>query len=166
VRRLDENKTHALDEYTEKLGADFIENIAEAYGLGYNGRALRILDKSKKYSAEYLLNLNDRCSGSVRSLHHFHVDLNGDFIPPGCIGFKVNIFDLCGGGLDEEKYANYLAAAENGLSGLYERAVNSGFKPDSAGYVSKCGLCFALKKYISDRHEPCDIGPAGFFEES
>ena len=83
VRRLDENKTHTLAEYTEKFGPDFIKNTAETYGLGYNGRALRILAGSPKQNAEYFLGLNDKCADSLRSLHHFHVDLNGDFIPPG-----------------------------------------------------------------------------------
>ena len=164
VRRLDENKSHALCEYKEKFGADFIKNIADAYGLGYNGRALRIIADNPKHDADYFL--NDRCASNLRSLHHYHVDLNGDFIPPGCIGFKVNIFDLCGAGLDEEKYANYLSAADGGLSGLYERARTLGFKPDPDGYASKCGLCFDIKKYILEKYAPCDIGPAGFFEES
>lgn len=169
VRRFDENKTHTLNEYTEKFGADFTASIAETYGLGYNGRALRILagsPKYKKYNAEYLLNLNDKCAGSISSLHHFHVDLNGDFIPPGCIGFKVNIFDLCGDGLLKEKYANYLSVADGSFSEFYERARTLGFEPNSEGYESKCGLCFDMKKYILEKYEPCDIGPAGFFKEN
>ena len=48
IRRFDENKTHTLDEYAEKLGADFVKEVASAYGIGYNGRALRILDGDKK----------------------------------------------------------------------------------------------------------------------
>jgi hypothetical protein len=168
VRRFDENKTHTLSEYIEKHGEDFIENISDAYGLGYNGRALRILDtpKSKKYGADTILDSSGRCSGAIKSPHHCHVDLNGDFIPPGCIGFKINIFDLCGNGLDNEKYANFLAVADGGLRSLYERARGLGFEPDSGGYAAKCGLCFDIKKYMLDKYNSHDVGPAGFFEES
>jgi hypothetical protein len=166
VRRLGENKTHTLNEYIEKFGSDFIKNIADAYGIGYNGRALRIIADAPKYGAEYFLNLNDRCANSVQSLHHLHIDLHGDFIPPGCIGFKADIFDLCGEGLDEEKYVNFLSVINGGLNGLYERARIVGFNPDPNGYVSKCALCLDIKRYISEKYAPCDIGPADFFEES
>ena len=169
VRKFDENKTHTLGEYTEKLGADFVKTAADAYGIGYNGRALRILD-GKKRPAEYFINSSDRCAEKLSSLHHFHVDLNGDFIPPGCIGFKADIFDLCGegsgDGLNEEKHANFLAVTGGGFGRFYERARSLGFAPDSSGYVSKCGLCFDIKKYILEKSAPCDVGPAGFFEES
>ena len=171
VRRFNENTTHALGEYTEKLGADFIKSAADAYGIGYNGRALRILD-GPGYSAEHFLNSSgpsDRCAGKLGSLHHFHVDLNGDFIPPGCIGFKINIFDLCGAGsegLNEAKYANFLSVVNGGFGSFYERAADSGFRPDPNGYVSKCSLCLDIKRYILEKESPYDIGPAGFFEES
>jgi len=172
VRRFDENKTHALEEYTEKHGADFVKSVADAYGIGYNGRALRILEEhgggrgAKKQPAEYFLNEPDRCAGRLGSLHHFHVDLNGDFIPPGCVGFKADIFDLCGGGLDGQDYPNFLAVTEGGFGALYERAESRGFTPDSGGYVSKCALCFGVKKYISEKDSPRDVGPEGFFAES
>ena len=164
VRRMDENTAHTLGEYKEKYGAGFVQDIADAYGLGYNGRALRILAGGPRHGAEHFL--GDRCASNIRSVQHYHVDLNGDFIPPGCIGFKADIFELCGEGLDEEKYANFLAVANGGLGGLYERACALGFKPEPGGYASKCGLCFDIKKYLLEKHAPYDIGPAGFFEES
>jgi hypothetical protein len=59
-----------------------------------------------------------------------------------------------------------MSVVNGGLDGLYKRALALGFIPDNGGYVSKCALCFGIKKYISENSgsEPADIGPAGFFE--
>ena len=97
IRQLEEGETHSLDEYTENFGSDFIETIAESYGLHFNGRALRILDnnsvKYPKYMYEHFLLNENKCAEKITSLNHFHVDLNGDFIPPSCNGFRASLFD-------------------------------------------------------------------------
>jgi hypothetical protein len=176
---MEEGETHSLDEYIQKFGGDFIETAAESYGVGFNGRALRILNnnsaKYPKYMHEHFL-LNEskgtKCSEKITSLHHFHVDLNGDFIPPSCNGFRADIFDLCGKGLDDIKYVNFMSVATKGFKALFERAQDLGFIPDEGGYASKCAFCFDIKKHICGHimsrtgEEPCDIGPAEFFEES
>jgi len=171
----DENKIHSLIEYEKIFGGDFLKTAAESYGLSYNGRALRILEKisndKDKRPCEYFLKENG-CADRIKSLRHFHVDLNGDLIPPSCNGFRANVFDMCGAGLDSDKYINFTAVINGGLSALFERAKNLGFKPDSAGYFSKCALCFGIKKYLCENNiasagtEPADIGPAGFYQEA
>lgn len=179
VRQMEEGETHSLEEYKQKFGGDFIETVAENYGVGFNGRALRILNnnsaKYPKYMHEHFLlteTKGTKCSEKITSLHHFHVDLNGDLIPPSCNGFRANIFDLCGKGLDGIKYINFMSVADKGLKALFERAQDLGFIPGESGYASKCAFCFDIKKHICGHimsrtgEEPCDIGPAGFFEES
>jgi len=173
VQQMDESKTHSLSEYENKFGKNFIKSVAQNYGLGYNGRALRILEKIAGQKQPYDDFLRDnQCGGRITSKHHFHVDLDGNFIPPSCNGFRANIFDLCGDGLDGEKYIYFTSVAENGLSELFKKARELGFVPKNGGYSSKCALCFDMKKYICENiitktgSEPADIGPAGFYEES
>lgn len=175
VSQMDENTTHGLPEYEDVFGEGFIEKIAESYGLGYNGRALKILEQIEKnrYPAEYIIQREpDSCRARITSLGHCHVDLNEDLIPPSCNGFRANIFELCGEGLDGDKYKYFTAVAEGGLGRFFEEARKSGFVPKEAGYVSKCALCFDMKKFISETQgpktgrEPADIGPAEFFCES
>jgi hypothetical protein len=109
-------------------------------------------------------------ASAITSLGHFHVDPDYNLIPPSCNGFRANIFDLCGAGLDGEKYANFSAVITGGLEALANRAISLGFVPDGGGYASKCALCFDIKKYISETArektgaEPADVGPAGFFD--
>ena len=175
VSQLDENTTHSLSEYEKIFGDDFIKSIAESYGLGYNGRALRILErftKSKdKKPYEYFMKDN-QCRDRIKSLHHFHVDLDGNLIPPSCNGFRANIFDLCGDGLNGDKYIYFTAIINGGLGELFSKAQALGFVPRNEGYASKCALCFDIKKYICENiksktaKEPADIGPMGFYAES
>ncbi|MCL1794272.1 MAG: radical SAM protein [Oscillospiraceae bacterium] len=173
VSQMDQGAAHALSEYEAAFGEGFIETVAGSYGLGYNGRALRILEKIEKnrYSADYFAK-GDSCRSRITSLSHFHVDLNGDLIPPSCNGFRADVFELCGAGLDADKYRYFTAVAGNGLGEFLKEARKLGFVPKNGGYASKCALCFDMKKFISETvmektgAEPADIGPAGFFGES
>ena len=175
VGQMDENKTHSLLEYENIYGDDFVKKIAESYGLGYNGRALRILErfsKNKKSCEELIKEAGMSCGNAIKSLRHFHVDYEGNLIPPSCNGFRANIFDLCVEGLDSVKYPYFTAIINGGLEALFKKAEALGFVPKKEGYVSKCALCFALKKHICEDiksqtgNEPADIGPIGFYEES
>ena len=172
VKQLDENKTHTLLEYENLYGKDFIKTIAQSYGLNYNGRALRILEKTsknKKSCEDILKESGVSCGEKIKSLSHFHVDLYENLIPPSCNGFNANIFELCGGGLDYNKYINFMSVVNGGLESLFKRADSLGFIPNSDGYTSKCALCFDIKKYISKinpKIKPADIGPWEFFEKS
>ena len=173
VRQLDENTVHSIDEYESIFGKDFIKTIAESYGLGYNGRALRILEKISKTTdkkpCEHFLK-DSQCGDRIASLSHFHVDIDGNLIPPSCNGFRANIFDLCGDGLDSEKYKYFTAVINGGIEVLFNKAEMLGFAPKKEGYASKCALCFDIKKYICETvksqtgTEPADIGPVGFFD--
>ncbi|MCL1794765.1 MAG: radical SAM protein [Oscillospiraceae bacterium] len=172
VSRMDANIPHALSEYEDLFGKGFLETIADSYGLGYNGRALQILEKIQKnrYPAEQLAK-ESSCRAQIASLRHFHIDPNEDLIPPSCNGFRANVFELCGDGIDADKYKYFTAVAKGGLGLFLEKARESGFVPKSGGYVSKCALCFDMKKFICGAAmektgaEPADIGPAGFFQE-
>ncbi|MCL2096060.1 MAG: radical SAM protein [Oscillospiraceae bacterium] len=173
IEYFDENTTHSLEEYENIFGGDFVKKIAESYSLGYNGRAIKILEKinRNRYSPDYFLRGdNNSCKSRITSLGHFHVDPDENLIPPSCNGFRAGIFDLCINGLDNQKYINFMSVVNNGLEELFDRARTLGFVPDINGYVSKCALCFDIKKYICEEeikrtgNEPADIGPAGFFD--
>ena len=162
VSQFDASKTHALSEYKSKYGDNFITAIMNSYGVGINGRAIKLADMVyEKNPAEYYLQKNNSCN--IMSTHHFHVDVYDNFVPPGCIGFQANINDL--EDLPADKYANYLSVAEGGLTMLYNRAVSIGFKPKKDGYSHRCALCFDVKKYILKTENPADIGPSDFFDE-
>ena len=175
VAQLDENTTHPLSEYETMFGGGFLKTVASGYGLGYNGRALKILEKIEKnrHPAQHFLNLEgDSCGARITSAHHFHLDPNGDFIPPSCNGFRANLFELCGDGLDTDRHKYFTAVAKGGLGAFFAEAEGLGFVPKEEGYASKCALCFDMKRFVSDALtkktgvEPADIGPAGFFSES
>jgi hypothetical protein len=172
VSQMDENTTHPISEYEKLFGDGFLKTIAESYGLGYNGRALKILEKigKNRYPAEYFIK-NDSCRSQITSLSHFHIDPSENLIPPSGSGFRANVFELCGEGLEADKYKYFTAVINGGLELFFCEAQKLGFVPKEEGYASKCALCFDMKKFIGDTLtaktgiEPADIGPAGFFKE-
>jgi hypothetical protein len=164
VSQFDTSTTHALSEYTKKYGAEFVPSAMKSYGLGINGRSIKLADMYyEPHSAEYYLQRNDLC-GSIISTRHFHVDANGNYIPPGCIGFQVNLNDMQSI-LSADKYANFLEVVSGGLKLLYKRALSLGFVPKQEGYSHKCALCYDIKKYILNKTNAADIGPNDFFDE-
>lgn len=164
VSAFDASSTHELREYIDEYGRGFVKAVMDSYGLGINGRAIRLADAVREMRPhEFYLKRNDPCS-SINSSHHFHVDVNDNYIPSGCVGFQVNINDLRKI-LPRDKYANFLSAAEGGIRDLYSRAISLGFEPKQEGYSHKCSLCFDIKKYILEKTNAEDIGPREFFYE-
>ena len=53
----------------------------------------------------------------------------------------------------------------NGVSGLFEYAQELGYKSEPSGYVSKCDLCFSIRKYLItyDRQTHPDLTPGKYY---
>lgn len=164
VSEFDDSKTHFLEEYEKKFGENYLAEASRAYGMHYNGRAILLSDMiNPKKPAEYFL---DGSPCHITFANHFHVDLNGYFIPPSCTGFQLYFDDILSDGIFGGKYKNFLAVKEGGLDALYHNAAEAGFTPDSDGYSCKCSLCFDIKEYLNKNFDSFDIGPDGFFNET
>jgi len=163
--RLDPRKTYGRHELIEALGYDAALKCAREYGMGFNGRALNLLRSfGKKYPVEAFL--SDAPCASLSGAEHFHADLYGNYVPPGCTGIGLPL-----GGLAfpayEERCPAVSALRSGGLRRLYSYAVSRGYIPDEGGYVSKCDLCFSMRKYLvadeAARHP--SLAPRWFYEQ-
>lgn len=162
VKKLDTDVAHPLSEYNEFFNTDITELTAKAYGLNYNGRALKIAEKLNPMQNIGAFLKNSGCS-CITSLGHCHIDFNLDLIPPSCNGFKMKLEDLING-LDNEKYKYIYEIINNGIAGFFEAAQKKGFIPAKEEYATKCALCYDIKKYLNKKFPCADIGPDGFFE--
>jgi len=163
LRKLDPQKTYDSDELHHVFDYDVVGQCAREYGMGFNGRALNLLRKYGKRKP--LASLLEPCP-ELRSTRHFHVDFLGRYIPPGCTGMGILIEDV-GKKLDPEKYPVVSRLFEGGVGALLEYAEETGYVPDSEGYVSKCELCFDIRKYLitRDRQAYPDLTPDRFYRE-
>ena len=147
LKRLDPSKTHTRAEMAGKLSKDYVKKIADAYGVGYKGRALNIeLEYTRRAPVEKLL-AGGRPCGRLTSGGHFHADLYGRYVPPGCTGLSLPL-DEAISGLPAGKYPVYEALCANGAEGILRYAEERGFKPDPGGYTSACALCFFIRRWL------------------
>jgi hypothetical protein len=121
--------------------------------LRFNGRAIH-LEAERKPKKPLPAILNDaRTLGPCKNLtskNHFHIDLYGRYIPPGCTGIVLPPEDVLSMEY-AEGYAAFEALYNGGLTALLELAQNLGFEPNPAGYPSVCACCFHTRKWLSER---------------
>jgi len=144
------NKPHDRKALEYQISPDYIFETAQSYGIGMGGRAINIeLEYSSKHPLNKIIS-NQPCRGLL-STNHFHVDLYGNFIPPGCTGIAIPLGELING-LPEGKYPAFEALLTGGTANLLEFAIGKGFNPDET-YTSACALCFFVRKWLSQNAE-------------
>lgn len=163
LMKLDPQKRYNAEELNAALGYDVIHQCAREYGMGFNGRALNLL---RKYGRKEVVSDSlDPCMELGRT-SHFHVDLFGRYIPPGCTGMGILIEDI-GKELDPTKYPVMSRLFEGGVECLLEYVQEYGYQLAPDGYVSKCELCFDIRKFLinHDRTVHPDLTPESFYKQ-
>ena len=145
----DRTKTHSFEELSRKYGKDYRIDAAGRFGLTLNGRALDTLKPHlPSYSAEVIIEREGEGCTELSGTGHFHFDLYGNYIPPGCVGLALD-FQNMDEPLSDEKYPHFRILRDEGVAGFFEYTVrNYGFIPGGSGYISKCDLCYNLRKHI------------------
>ena len=143
------HKAISRKELEKQLAYDYVLETAQTYGLKFGGRALSIeaeYGTPRPISAEWL---TKRPCSNLLQAGHFHVDLCGRYIPPGCTGIAIPLAEAVHG-IPRGKYPAFDALVMVGVSALYEIALYFGFNPEAA-YTSNCALCFHLRHWLSGK---------------
>ncbi|MDR2136353.1 MAG: radical SAM protein [Treponema sp.] len=151
---LDQDSVHSRAELEEHLRPDYISAVAGDYGLRLGGRAVNIEEEyGPSWPLEKLLDKAPPCP-DLLSTGHFHVDLEGYFIPPGCTGLRLPLAELVDG-IPPGKYPLYETLFEGGVAALLGLAAGRGFVPGRS-YPSRCNLCFHIRAFLAGegRHSP------------
>jgi hypothetical protein len=149
---LDSKKLHPR-QAIEAVSPDYLEKTAAVYGIRVGGRAINI-EEEYGYFKPVAGILDDFPCNDLLSSAHFHVDLEGFFIPPGCTGLRLPLEEALSG-IEHDKYPIFQALYSGGISSLYQISLDHGFSPDEKGYPSKCNLCFHIRSFLA---------PQGFAE--
>ena len=149
LSRLDRSTRHSRQEIETVLSPDYVGKTAKAYGIRLGGRAANIEEEygHPKPVAELL---DEHPCNDLLSTGHFHVDLEGFFIPPGCTGLRLPLDELLDG-TKEGAYPVFEVLYSKGVMGLYHFARQNGFSEDEKGYPSKCNLCFHIRKFLAPK---------------
>ena len=137
------------------ISSRYIYNTARSYGLHLSGRAINIeAEYSQNKPLKEIINTSP-CSGLL-SGGHFHVDMYGDFIPPGCTGIIIPLCEAVNG-IPNGKYPVFESLLNSGVAKLFEYAQDNGFVPDPSGYPSTCALCFRIRHWLSENNKSPDL---------
>jgi hypothetical protein len=138
--------TNSRASMEKSIAPDYIWQTAKAYGLSMGGRAINIEEEflEKKPVASLL---DETPCRRLLNAGHFHVDLYGRYIPPGCTGIAIPFNEVIEG-IPDRKYPVLEALIENGITGLVDYATGKGFTINSE-YTSKCALCFHFRHWLS-----------------
>jgi len=173
LTHLDPDRTHTPDELEQFFGYDIVGRCAGEYGMNFNGRALNLIRRYGERKGHDAFLTPEPC-GNLSRGGHFHADLFGRYVAPGCTGMGVMVEDMAsplfqrgwpaGPGDFNAKYPVMAILTEQGLAGLYDYAADKGFAPDG-GYVSKCDLCFSIRKYLIKTYpgDHPDLAPAEYY---
>ena len=162
MSRLDKRKIHSREEMEKLISPRYILETAKSYGLSLGGRAINI-------EAEYSTNkpvseiVNNHPCRSLVSGGHFHVDMYGRYIPPGCTGIAIPLNEAVDG-IPGGKYPVYEALLSSGTEGLLNYATQKGFTPNKEGYPSTCTFCFHIRHWLTENAPSPELDPEHYME--
>ena len=162
MSKLDHKKVSSREKMEELISPRYIIETAQRYGIRYSGRAIGI---EEEYGARKPTEaiLNKRPCYDLISGGHFHVDMFGQYIPPGCTGFAIPLNEAVDG-IPNGKYPVFEALLSGGSAALLEYAAGRGFKADSQGYTSGCTLCFHIRRWLCENAPSPELDPEYYIE--
>ena len=163
MKKLDGDKAYTRGELEAGISKDYIHDTALAYGLSIGGRAVKIAEEYFPLRPVAELVNSEPCH-KLLSTAHFHVDMYGRFIPPGCTGIAIPLKEGLEG-IPAGKYPAFEALLEGGVAALLEYGQARGFAPDPMGYSSGCVLCFYVRRWLSAMGD-CPELDAEHYEQS
>ncbi|WP_068671375.1 radical SAM protein [Thermosulfurimonas dismutans] len=170
IRGFGEDRPVPLSEWIRIYGKEEAGRLFwKGYSLFSGGRAgfeLGIL--AERYPYERFRGMN--CMTEILLSRHCHFDPYGNYIPLFCGGLSLGRVEG-----DLRRFVDDYEAGksriikilvEAGPFGLAEWARrNFGFEPDPEGYVGKCHLCVAVRKFLVDTGEDFpELTPRAFYE--
>lgn len=167
LSRLDEHTVHSMSEFEALFGADYLKRIPDRYWIHLGGRSLRTFrNVFPSKGVECILAESPlSCAGALSDTSHFHIDLDGNYIPGLCSGLAIAMQDL-GGPLPDGKYPLLEKLWATGIRGIYEFAKgNHGYTPMREAYLNHCDLCTEIRSFLLDRGDSAypEVAPKGFY---
>jgi len=148
MARLDKSKAHNREEMETLISPRYIIDTAKSYSLHFGGRAIGI--EAEYYPCKPASDvLNKRPCQRLLSGEHFHVDMHGQYIPPGCTGIAIPLSEAVHG-IPDGKYPVFETLLAGGVERLLEYAVFKGFIVNDSGYPSGCALCFHIRHWLCE----------------
>ena len=169
LTRLDIHKTHDMAEFETVFGPDYLRQIPDRYWIHLGGRALKTFSGiyPRQSVGDILESSPLNCRQALSDTGHFHIDLQGRFIPGLCAGLSIAMEDL-GKPLPAGAYPLLDCLVTSGIQGLLELAKEDyGYRPQNNAFLNHCDLCTHIRHYLWQQHGDRfpELAPKGFYAE-
>jgi hypothetical protein len=164
LARMPDDGTHTLEEFRAWAGLGSRTGmIAQLYQVIPAGRAPEALrDCYEAVAAEGFR--GQTCEPDLLSTTHFHIDHNGDLFTGLCAGIAPATVGDLHPVISSDTHPVFSRLCEEGPFGLMEMAAEQfGFAPRADGYVSKCDLCFDIRRTLQKSGAFDELRPASFY---
>jgi hypothetical protein len=164
LSRMPEHTTHTLEEFCRYLGIDpESEQVPGLYHVIPGGRAPEALRNCyTPYPVSYYRSQN--CRSELLSTSHFHIDHHGNLFTGLCAGIVAGTTDNLHPQTSEEDFPVFTTLCGHGPCGLVELAKERhGFIERPDGYVSKCDLCFQVRRRLHATGQFPELRPGPFY---
>jgi len=162
MSQLDKRKTYNRTELEELISPGYICETSRSYGLHMGGRAINIETECSTLRPVDEI-INDLPCRGLLSGNHFHVDMYGRYIPPGCTGIAIPL-DEAVHGISEGNYTVFESLLHGGTAALIQYAKELGFVPDPRGYTSRCALCIFIRSWLSENTSHAELDREHYIE--
>ena len=162
MARLDRRKIHSREDMEKLISPRYILETSKSYGIHLSGRAIGIEAEFSTSNPVSDIISNHPCRNLV-SGSHFHVDMNGNYIPPGCTGIIIPLNEAVDG-IPSGKYPVYEILLSSGTEGLFQYVIKKGFIASKEGYPSNCALCFHIRHWLTENAPSPELDPEHYVE--
>lgn len=148
VAALPTEQTHTLSEFTQHFGQRYFHELPSRFGLSMTGRALITHKDTLPTVPIGRINHMQRSCAELTNRSHFHVDMHGRYIPPGCVGISIPL-DALGQELDPEEFPIFTRLCLSPKH-LLDYCKALGYCAEG-NYYNRCHLCQCLRAFLFER---------------
>lgn len=161
-KRLEIEDRISLDDYMELEKEDLAKNV-ELFLMGRAAYELGSL--YPKNPPDYFF--NEPCRPSFLRDWHNHFDNYGNYLPGYCGGISLgdcrDLDELLEEGIDLDRHPVLRFLINQDFEGLFQFAMDFGYRKLGDGYVSKCHLCLDIRKHLLEEGEFEELRPKEFY---
>jgi hypothetical protein len=165
ARLPDPDRTHSLEEFCRLTGlSPDSPQLPRLYGLTPGGRVPDALRNC--YTAVPAETFEgDACRRELLSTSHFHIDHLGNLFTGLCAGIAPGDADDLHPAISGDTFPAFRQLCDEGPFGLMQTAAGeAGYEPKDGGYISKCDLCFDVRRALLATGRFPELRPANYYD--
>jgi hypothetical protein len=164
LSRMPDEGKHSLEQFISWAGIEGNRGvIPQLYRVIPSGRAAEALRDCYQLQPAEIFR-KETCHADLFSTTHFHIDHHGNLFTGLCAGIAPAGIEDYHPEIRPDSHPVFWCLSEDGPFGLMTVACDQhGFQAREEGYVSKCDLCFDVRRFLAQTEMFPELCPAAFY---